>query len=44
MRVGDDAFAYSAGFRWFLDRNCERLTPNRRITQPLNGLARLRGR
>jgi deoxyribodipyrimidine photolyase-related protein len=44
VRVGDDACPYSAGYWWFLDRNRERLTPNRRMTQPLAGLARLRDR
>ncbi|MFS0704457.1 cryptochrome/photolyase family protein [Cellulomonas sp. 179-A 9B4 NHS] len=44
VRVGEDACPYSAGYWWFLDRNRERLAPNRRMAQPLAGLARLRDR
>jgi deoxyribodipyrimidine photolyase-related protein len=41
-RVGDDACPYTAGYWSFLHRNRERLEGNRRMTQALRGLDRLR--
>ena len=42
VRVGDDACPYTAGYWAFLSRNRERLEGNRRMTQALRGLDRLR--
>jgi deoxyribodipyrimidine photolyase-related protein len=44
VRVGERACPYTAGYWAFLDRNAERLAGNRRMRQPLTGLARLRDR
>jgi deoxyribodipyrimidine photolyase-related protein len=44
VRVGERACPYSAGYWAFLDRNADRLAGNRRMRQPLAGLARLRDR
>ncbi|OBK15701.1 deoxyribodipyrimidine photolyase [Mycobacterium asiaticum] len=41
-RVGDRACPFTGGYWWFLARNCEQLAGNRRMTQPLAGLRRLK--
>ena len=41
VRVGDDACPFTAGYWAFLARNEQRLADNRRMRQPLSGLARL---
>jgi len=42
VRVGPTACPYSAGYWAFLHRNADRLAGNRRMRQPLAGMARLR--
>jgi deoxyribodipyrimidine photolyase-related protein len=40
-RTGDDAFPYTAGYWWFLQRNRTKLAGNHRMRQPLRSLDRL---
>lgn len=40
-RVGPDACPFTGGYWWFLARNSEQLTGNRRMAQPLAGMRRL---
>ncbi len=42
VRVGPTACPYTAGYWAFLDRNADRLRGNRRMSQPLAGLTRLK--
>ena len=42
VRVGDDACPFTAGYWWFLERNRAELAGNRRLSQPLAGLNRLK--
>jgi deoxyribodipyrimidine photolyase-related protein len=41
-RVGERACPFTGGYWWFMNRNAEYLAGNRRMTQPLAGLRRLR--
>ena len=42
VRVGETACPFTAGYWAFLDRNADRLRGNRRMSQPLAGLTRLK--
>jgi len=44
VRVGPSACPFTAGYWAFLERNADRLSGNRRMLQPLAGLARLTDR